>query len=198
MLTPKTSVVPPGGCHFVETLAEGREKRIEGNSFDDVARNLLLFRLTNGRAPGNPAGDVSNFICGQWPHFCNDSNPKTVTPTGSGGQNLATRVAAWMADLLREDNSTRIDDKEAQRRADICSTCRANVAFASGCGACMDNIDRLSFIFRAGRTLPQDPLLQACAATGQHNPSGVWANNLPRFSVEEAATMPSNCWRLQK
>jgi hypothetical protein len=192
-------VVPPGGFHFIETF-EGREKRIDGDSFENVARNLLLFRLANQRPPGNPSADVSNFVCTRWPHYCTDTAPREVAPTNSmqtpGG--LAGRIAAWMSDLLKLQNDTAdISSAVAESRAEICAKCPVNVSYVSGCGACMDNIQRLSFVFRAGRTLPADPMLQGCAATGQHNPSAVWAKNLPQISPDDAAKMPSNCWRFK-
>lgn len=199
MRVPKTSVVPPGGFHFIEKTPSG-DKRIDGDSFENVARNLLMYRLANMRPPGNPVADVANFVCGQWPHFCTDPNPKEVTPTNAaavpGG--LGGRVAAWMADLLRLENSTAdVTPEQALARAEVCSKCPANASYQNGCGACMDNIQRLSFVFRAGRTTPADNLLQGCAATGQHNPSGIWAKNLPPVSPDDAARMPSSCWRFK-
>jgi len=199
MLTPKTSVIPPGGFHYIEKTPSG-ERRIDGDSLDNLARNLLLFRLANQRAPGNPSQEVSEFICSRWPHFCNDNSPAEIKPSNSaalpGG--LAGRIAAWMGDLLRLDNSEQASEQEAQRRAEICIGCRANVSYQSGCGACMDNISRLSFVFKAGRSVPNEGLLQGCAASGQHNPSGVWAKNLPALSPNDASGMPSNCWRLAR
>jgi hypothetical protein len=198
MLTPKNSVIPPGGWHVMENTPAG-EKRIDGANLEDLARQLLVFRLSNRLPPGSPMQEVSNYICSRYPHFCNDSAPREIVGTNSPAGGLAGRVGAWLAEAVRLNNSAgEIFEQEAMRRAEICAKCPVNVSYQNGCGSCMTSIEQLSFVSRAGRNTPADALLMACAATGQHNQTAIWMKNLPAVSPAEGIGMPSSCWRLLK
>ncbi len=192
MLIPKTSVIPPGGFHFIDT-SSGVPVRIEGDSADDVANKLLLFRTRNGLPPGNPLEEYRKWLCESWPHFCIDSSPPAV-PSGSGVAHISSRVATWMADFIRNyRGSDLVLQSEADRRAGICAECPRNVLYnATGCGSCLESISRLSFIYRASRVTKYDDHLRACMTTAQHNGSAVWASKLP---PADPSTLPSHCWR---
>ncbi len=190
-LVPNSSVIPPGGHHLIDH-STGVPVRIEGESPEDVAKKVLEFRLSNQKAPGNPLQEVIDFICGSWPHFCRETNPKAA-PAIVGKQHISTRVMTWMAVFLRQSEGDQgVHPSKAENRAIICSQCVKNVSYASGCGSCQDSIQRLSFVYKRDRTTSQDKVLGACDALSQHNASAVWANQLPAHTVTD---LPANCWR---
>ena len=59
-MTPNEGVVPPGGFHFNETHGNA-SIRIDGSSYDDVAEQLLKYRLANKLELGRPKEEVLAF-----------------------------------------------------------------------------------------------------------------------------------------
>jgi hypothetical protein len=192
-LVPNTSLVPPGGHHFVDH-STGVPVRIEGHSTEDVAKKILQFRLANEKAPGNPLAEVVSYVCGSWPHFCRESDPQPAfAPKTNSKAHISIRVATWMARFIRFAQADRgVHPSEAERRAAICAQCPKNVRFESGCGACQDSISRLAFIWKRDRATAYDRQLGACDVTSQHNGCAVFAEKLP---PTDTADLPANCWR---
>ena len=62
--------------------------RVEGDSFEDVAKKTLQHRLQNGRAPGNPGAEIIDYVCGTWPHVCRDDAPAPIPASVSSAQPL--------------------------------------------------------------------------------------------------------------
>lgn len=193
-LIPKTSVVPPGGFHFVDETG-AVPVRIEGYDAEDVAAKTLKHRLAANLPPGNPLEEYRTWLCKTWPHFCVDTQPPEIGTTLVGGEHISKRVSAWMAMFFRGGYSRGlVPDREANRRAQICSQCPRNVRYnETGCGACLENIERLSFVYKANRQTEFDPLLAACQETAQHNASAIWAATLP--PLPPAVQLPVKCWR---
>jgi hypothetical protein len=195
-LVPSKSVVPPGGHHFVDH-STGVAVRIEGTSTEDVAKKLLEFRLGNQKAPGNPLKEVTEYVCGSWPHFCQEDEPVRALTIGHPEKpktHISIRVMTWMASFVRfAQKDPGVHPSVAERRAMICANCSRNVSFQSGCGACQDNISRLAFVWKRDRSTASDKQLGACAVLGQHNGAAVWAEKLP--PVESPEDLPANCWR---
>jgi len=171
--------------------------RLEGTSFEDVAKRVLQHRLTNGKAPGDPAQELIDYVCGSWPHFCRDTNPPEIPASaGQPTAGLATRCANWIAafyEYARGDKGVPL--KESQRRANICAACPKNQPFFGGCGSCVSNIQRLFFVWRRDRPLPREGELGACFVIGQHNGSAVLSEKLPPLTDEIRERLPDNCWR---
>lgn len=193
---PRTSVVPPGGYHFVDR-STGREVRIEGTSYDDVANQVLRFRLENGKDPGNPAAELIEYVCGTWPHFCSDDSPKPPKITVPRTRHLSSRVAAWLAGFYAfAQADAGVSSSESQRRAEICAQCPQNREYREGgCGSCIESVNRLFFVWRRDRAVPYESRLGACLVTNQLNAAAVLAKNLPPLSQEQLDRLPANCWR---
>ena len=198
MLTPTLSIVPPGGFHFVDTTGPV-EVRTDGYSYDDVAQKVLKNRLANGRPPGNPSQEVVDYVCGNWPQFCSESrvisDPDVGSTTGQY-QGLASRCATWIAAFFqtyRADPGVPLS--VSQQRADTCCACPRNQEFRGGCGSCVENINRLFFVWRRDRALPRESELGGCTVIGQHNGCAALAARLPDLSPEIQAALPSDCWR---
>lgn len=193
-LLPKTSIVPPGGFHFVDETG-AVPVRIEGYDAEDVAVKTLKHRLAAALPAGNPLEEYRSWLCSTWPHFCTDTSPPERGSTIVSGEHISKRTATWMGQFFRGGFTSKfVSDGEAARRAAICATCPKNIRYnETGCGACLESIERLSFVYRANRATPSDLLLYACNETGQHNGCAVWAVTLP--ALPEAAQLPTHCWR---
>lgn len=194
-LVPNTAVVPPGGFHFVDR-SSGVEIRFEGTSDQDVATQVLTFRTRNNLPPGNPLQEYRDYVCGTWPHVCTNSDPAPLAPTiPNGREHISKRVAAWMANFIRNFRAgDLVSPAEAERRAAVCAACPRNVPWnATGCGACIESVSRLAFVYKANRQTPYDRELRACDETGQHNETAIWAKALPPLTP--GASLPTQCWR---
>ncbi len=192
--------MPPGGFHWIEKH-NGAEIRITGDSVDNTAANLEKYRLTNGIPLGDPRKEIADFICKSWPHFCNDNENRFLNEgqrVGSAAA-LATRVAQWVTRLWNIGADNFVRDQEAQRRAEICTSCPMNADFrAGGCSSCVQGTDRLAFTWLTGKILPDQKLwhsLKACRATGAHLQAGVFASKQPDASPEEQLQYSPQCWR---
>lgn len=194
-LEPISSIVPPGGFHFLERSGP-TEIRIDGSSFDDVAQKVLSHRLANGYPPGNPLQEVFDYVCGTWPSFCRETDPKPVVPSAAyNGASIATRVASWLPVAFRfSRGSKELPEQEVERRAGICAECPRNRPI-SGCGSCVDTINRLFFVARRDRSIPHEQALGGCSVIGQHNAFAALTERLPEVEQEAQDKLPGRCWR---
>lgn len=190
-LVPKTSVIPPGGFHFIDSTS-GVPFRVEGHDEASVVDAIAKHRSAANLPPGYPLQEYREWLCSAWPHFCTGGNAQ-VEPSLSGGEHISKRVAEWISVFFRTLNITDlVSQQEAERRAEICSRCPKNIVYNdSGCGSCLQTIEQLSLIYKANRQTPFDRELRACSAIGQHNGTAVWAKSLPPHSAD----VPQECWR---
>lgn len=198
MLFPKSSIVPPGGFHYVERHA-GTEIKLQAESVDTLAAVIEKYRLNNGFPLGNPRQDVVNYICSNWPHFCTEQDQGSFIEGRPPGPQaaLAIRAAAWVTRLWNIGANNFVKQDEAERRAAICLKCPMNQDFrAGGCSSCVQGTDRLAYVWLAGRKIKDGPAYKACRATGAHLQAAVFANQSPDMSGEEMSRLDSACWRL--
>ncbi len=201
--TPKESIVPPGGHHFVEKREGHPDQRIEGGSYKEVAERLLRFRLANGISPGNPLREVHDYVCGSWPHFCDEPAPFHPT-TASGGptpSHLSYRVLQFLNQLWRRQAGAPRElasDVLARSRAEICARCPKQQSWTDGgCGTCISQAQQVGYVYRAGRSSGIDSSLLGCRVLGQDNKTAVWSTNLPDIAPEHRAELPAECWRIR-
>jgi hypothetical protein len=191
---PLTSVIPPGGHHFIDRSG-GEPFRIDGDNLDDVAKKVLKHRLDNGRPPGDPMSELIDYVCGTWPHFCRETEPAALETPPQRRAPLATRCASWIARFYAAARADAgVSRPETERRANICASCPQNTVL-SGCGSCIENIERVFFIWRRDRALPRERELHACHLIGQHNGAAALAAELPSIDDETRERLPANCWR---
>ena len=194
-LVPKTSVVPPNGYHFIDRSGPS-PVTIYGDSFEDVSMQVMKLRLANNRPVGNPQQELIDYVCLTWPHFCNETNPAAPVPGGNKIVNLSTRVAEWVAFLMTTNPAdVGVAPEEVARRASICADCQHNREFRHGCGPCVASINRLYFVFRRDRKVPNEDKLGGCYLTGQHNAAAVLCKNQTNVSAAINAELPTFCWR---
>jgi hypothetical protein len=193
MRVPKDSLIPPGGHHI-----EIDGIKIEGSSYQEVAEKLLRYRLENSLPPGNPLGEVLDYTCNKWPHFCSDTSP--VAPANRPATSMATRVTGWMAALYRTLRGTNIDHSyvgqaEADRRAAVCLSCPFHVEWRRGCSSCIEGTQRIGHTFRGGRQAANESKLMSCSIIGHEAKTAVWVKTPPPLTAEEHGALPEHCWR---
>lgn len=202
--TPKESVVPPGGHHFIEKREGHPDQRIEGGSYKEVAERLLGYRLANGFPPGNPLGEVHAYVCGNWPHFCDEPVPLAVpdhNPKAPAPAHLSYRVLQFLNQLWRRQAGAPRElagDMLARQRAEVCARCPRQRSWTDGgCGTCIEQAQRVGYVYRAGRNSGIDKELLGCTILGQDNRTAVWSQNLPDITPEQRAELPPTCWRIR-
>ncbi|NBW10607.1 MAG: hypothetical protein EBR82_21540 [Caulobacteraceae bacterium] len=197
-MIPKQSVVPPSGHHFIDRSG-GNEHRIIGSSYQDVAEQILKYRLSNRLAIGNPLQELYEFVCGTWPHFCDTAQPEaTYNVTSEPAFTVA--VMNWMANAWSRQANTPnalVSDGEAQRRAEVCRGCPKQIDWADyGCGSCVASIRQKGYVFRAGRETGIKNVT-GCSVLKQDNSTAVFAHldSLPDATPEQMEKLPTGCWR---
>lgn len=197
-MSPKANIVPPGGFHFVDR-SNGEEHRIVGSSYQDVAEQVLRYRLANKLPVGQPLDEVFGYVCNNWPHFCSSASVPVPSPV-SVKPSFTVGVMQWMARLWeRQAASPRqlVSDTEAARRANICRGCPLQKDWADyGCASCVSSIRQKGYVFRAGRETGLKGVT-GCRLLVQDNTTAVFADlaSLPDVPVEVREQMPNNCWR---
>lgn len=195
---PKESIIPPGGFHFVERHADRPEVRIEGSSYRDVAAKMLQYRLANKLPPGDPLTEIYAYVCGSWPHFCDEHGPMPAPRADTAGH-ISAQILQWMNQLWRRQAGTPrmlADDTKARARAEKCAGCPKQIPWTDGgCGSCISSAQQVGYIYRAGRTTGLEKTLLACSVARQDNATAVWSENLPDLTPEQRAALPDFCWR---
>jgi hypothetical protein len=195
---PKSSVIPPGGYHFITATPEGGTLKIESHSVESVQELLLKYRLNNNLPVGNPQQEVIDYICGTWPHFCTETTEAFLVPAMSITReaHLSRRVSDWTARLWALGSDNAVAQPEADRRAAICSSCPQNKDYRPGaCAPCVESLDRLSFIWLRNRSTPFDQSLGGCRACGANLKTAVQASRLPPLSDADKNSLDPSCWR---
>jgi len=200
--SPKESIVPPGGHHFIEKREGHADVRIEGGSYKEVAENLLRYRLANKFSPGDPLREVYAYVCGAWPHFCDEPVPlATKGPSGPAPAHLSYRVLQFLNQLWRlQAGAPRelANDMLARARAEVCARCPKQQSWTDGgCGSCISQAQQVGYVYRAGRSTGSDSVLLGCRVLGQDNKTAVWSTNLPDITPQQRAELPESCWRLR-
>jgi len=191
-LVPRPHVIPPGGYHYLQG-----GHRIEGSSYENLAENVLRYRLDNKLPVGNPHSDVLDFVCSRHPHFC--MKPRQIV-IGDGRLPLTSRVTQWISHMYQTLRGSKLDamfvgQAVADSRSLVCSACPKNVAWsAGGCGTCHENTKHVAFTFRGGRKAARQDLLRACSVAGHENATAVWLSVFPTLTNEQRQTVPDKCW----
>jgi len=196
---PRTGVIPPNGYHFIERHGDV-EKIINGTSYENVAEQLLKYRVSNQLPLGRPYEEVCAYVCGTWPHFCTDQEPVGLVPESSK-PTFTIEVLQWVQLLWKRQAHVPqplVNDMEANRRAEICKDCPFQKDWSDyGCGTCVDSVRRQSLVFRAGKDVAGTKKPMGCSILGQENHAAVWAakGSLPDMTPEQKAQLPAPCWR---
>lgn len=178
--------IPPGGWHYVQTET-GLE--IRGGDFFDLCQKVRKHRQMNKLATSDLVAQVETQICERL-----NAEARSIYCRDSGPPKELKRVAfADVKHFLLTLSHLKhfVPQKEAERRASICSTCPLNYPIA-GCTSCR-NLPGLIFRTIGRRTTSQDLHLKGCGVCGCSLAASVHVP-LTAFPTEPKYQYPQWCW----
>jgi len=189
MPKPIIGIIPPGGHHYMEA-----DVKITGSSYKNLLENVTNYRAENYIPVGDVEGDVTNYICGNWPHFCHGVDMVVVTSIEQPNQQteLLTDITVWAKNTLTTNK--RIDfvtDELAEARAKVCAKCPKNIKWRSGCQSCITATDRLSVSIRQARETKTSRSLGGCSIMRHDNRSAVFFD---KNNFNKPQNLPAKCW----
>jgi hypothetical protein len=200
-------IIPTDGWHFFD----GDGTKVEGNSHDELVKNVIQYRISNNFPTGNPEVEVDTQICARQPSVCGAGYQEanfTDAPAKLYGQplkrRLIDRIAQWTANRTSRLGAVHyVPAEEAQRRAAICAACPQNTLTwkseaTKDCAPCRERISALeiqSFKLKKGNQLPIEKRLGACRALGHINEVAIWLEE-PQLRHRKyfLNDTPSVCW----
>ena len=175
---------------------------VTGGTFDALVTEVRNHYLANNLSvPVDLEQIILSYVCQTYAECSFDNVPNAVA-RGTIKQTLG------LADVIRFSKTLfdamiggeKVTQDEANRRAQICSTCPYNVQ-PDGCMGCNSRLlkEAVSSLSRAGKT-PYDGQLMSCRFCGCFINSMVWfpISTLVKFSnSQENSDLPAWCWKKQ-
>lgn len=197
-----TSVVPPGGWHYIQKLATGQTHKVIGFSFEQLLENILDFRRRHIELCGAEnayieavRADLKAYFCAHFRQNCADSPilPQTQMGIGISRSDYARpidRAANWLAQtaLQRPDL---VDHGIAGERAQICAQCPSNIRWQTPCAPCNETVEVRLQNFKGNMRTAVDNRLFVCRIYGHPNSAAVWLKKPPSSPISPP---PAHCW----
>ena len=179
-------MIPPSGWHYVES-----DVRLDAHSFPNLISVVENYRAENHLPIGDVEGDVTSYICSNYPHFCHGVDMVSITSVNPSGD-LLNDIQTWAKNL---QNATKpimfVTDELAEERAKTCRGCPNNSNWRGGCSSCIASTDRLSASVRQGRDTESSAVLGGCSIMRHDNRTAIF---LDREELQKASNLPDNCW----
>ena len=191
------SMVMPGGWHKPEKDRLGRDmpEPIRAPTYQGLIDAVIKFRADNVIPIGDVRAEVDQYICTTFPRMCHQFEGVArieIQHSVSPIRTLTDDMIQTMDRQLQDHSTEELELKqEAQRRADICAGCRYNVRWNSNCGSCVEAVNRMSAILRAGNAVVHERELRACQILRHENRSAVW---LRMEKIGKSPDLPGYCW----
>jgi hypothetical protein len=189
MPKPIEGLIPPGGHHYMES-----DVKITGSSYKNLLENVTNYRAENHIPLGDVEGDVTNYICGNWPHFCHGVDMVVVTSVTSptGRSELMNDISTWARNILHSNERTQlVSDDLAEQRAKICRQCPNNVNWRGGCSSCIAATDRICASIRNARDTKSSAVLGGCKLLRHDNRTAIFFD---KDKLSESNDLPEFCW----
>lgn len=187
-----TSVVPPEGWRFLDHQILFQEQ-----TFNDLVKKVIDFRSANSFDIGNPEQEIMDSICRNFPSTCIDMPSVHNTPI--------ERIKSFVQTLFNYfvDGAQLVQQEEADRRAEICVQCHANLdggqARTQGCCGAKNIEDKTIEVTRKQilkeKKTSVDDRLKSCFVCGCENKLAVWFPVKYLLKKEDANAFPVFCWR---
>jgi hypothetical protein len=156
---------------------------------------VVKFRADNVIPIGDVRAEIDEYICKNFPRMCHQFEGVArieVAHSVSPIRTLTDEMIQTMDRQIQDHSTENLELKqEAQRRADVCAGCRFNVRWNSNCGSCVEAVNRMSAILRAGQTVHHERELRACQILRHENRSAVW---LRMDKIGTSPDLPGYCW----
>lgn len=193
-----TSMVrsPYGGMYHWRDPITGVE--VKGTTGDMLYQNAVAERLANGVPMGLEFWDsVMADVCRDYPTECSNVDPTQIRKRGWSMGDIVRGTLVMMNHKL--NGSQLVSQEEANRRAQICSTCPHAAFFTKPCtGLCRELSNLLGST--GNKSTPYDNDLRACNICGCWTKVAVWFPLETQCVgvTEEMKTQfagVSNCWK---
>ena len=189
MPKPIEGLIPPSGHHYMEG-----DVKITGSSYKNLLENVTNYRAENHIPVGDVEGDVTNYICGNWPHFCHGVDMVVVTSVTSptGRSELMNDISTWARNILHSNERNQlVSDDLAEQRAKICRQCPNNVNWRGGCSSCIAATDRICASIRNARDTKSSAVLGGCKLLRHDNRTAIFFD---KDKLSESNDLPEFCW----
>jgi hypothetical protein len=189
MPKPIVGIIPPGGHHYMEG-----DVKISGSSYKNLLENVTNYRAENYIPVGDVEGDVTNYICGNWPHFCHGVDMVVVTSVASptARTELMNDISTWARNILYStERNQLVSDEVAEERAKICRNCPNNVNWRGGCSSCIAATDRICASIRNARDTKSSAVLGGCKLLRHDNRTAIFFD---KEKLAESNDLPNFCW----
>jgi hypothetical protein len=204
----RPGVVPPGGWHYVQTLAGGRTLRIpeagSANDFNDLVNKVLVIRLANRVAPGDPHEDVEAYLCSKTQGTCYAPKAEAQGPTGEPTKprerpkRFVDDILNWVVGIFRNrtEKTNLVPVQVAEARISVCVNCSHQKEWKNSCPACVQSAQSQLNLLRSGRNLSSPSLsknVRGCAFHRWDNTSAAFLKEPPSGNTTDEP-QPPNCW----
>jgi hypothetical protein len=200
-----TSVVPPGGWHYVQKLASGQTHKVIGFSFEQLIDNILDFRRRHLDLCGAEnayieavRADLKAYYCANFRQNCADSSPAPHKVQGLGFIRRdysapIDRAGNWLGQFASFKPEF-VDTGLAGHRAQICAQCSLNIRWQTPCAPCNETIEVRLQNFLGNLRTPLDHQLHMCRSYGHINRAAVWLSDTQSHPLHPP---PAHCWKQQ-
>ena len=189
MPKPIVGLIPPGGHHYFEA-----DVKITASNFDELIKNVTSYRAENYLPIGDVEGDITNYLCGNWPHFCHGVDMVIVTsvnPQTTQGD-LMSDISTWAKNIMHStERVSLVGDELAEERAKICRQCPNNSNWRGGCSSCIAATDRICASIRNARDTKSSSVLGGCKLLRHDNRSAIF---FEKHILSESNDLPEFCW----
>jgi hypothetical protein len=191
---------PPRGYHY--PVSETPRVVLEAITQEHLEKAICEWRMRNGKPPGDPRREYNDYVCSRWPTYCipevGDQVHSAVSgnPTPQAQDELANRVPMWAAGMTRRIPQSLVNQREADRRAEICAGCPRNRPWKGRCTGCQQTTESILIAVRRLSRTPLDQRLFGCEVAGFDCKTAVWLKeDLVKLSEDERGKTPPGCWR---
>jgi hypothetical protein len=189
MAKPITGMIPPGGWHYMEG-----DVKLTSHSYENLLTTVQNYRAENHLPIGDVEGDVSSYLCSNWPNFCHGVDMVVVTSVHpeTSQQALLNDITVWAKNILNSGKKNLlVSDELAEQRAQVCKACSENKSWKSGCASCVSAAERVSASIRNGKDTETSVKLGGCNVMRHDNRSAVF---MFKKQLSAASNTPKDCW----
>lgn len=185
-------MMPPNGFHFPEGKVI-----LRAGSLQELVSVVEAYRAENDIPYKDVEPEIHEYFCSRWPNFCHfyDNEQALQQPFVSpvAKPTLLNDLQAWSSSIINQQNEPLgVDAGVAEARADICKRCDHNVKWKSGCGSCINAVERTTAAIRSARDTTTSKTLGACNVMRHCNRTAVWLDKTA--FLNPASPLPKACW----
>ncbi len=184
------AIVPPGGWHYMQDGVRIPPERAD--SFDDLLKKVLQFRINNRIPVGDVFNDVQSFVC-KFPNQCHGTFNGVIhnDPPQGNKPRFIDRLIQW-ADELRTKGVNVDDGQKRQDRINVCKGCPRAKSWDGLCPACSSHLHEVLTLIKKGRLTD---ITLGCEVYGFDCDTAAMVHR--SILPNDTTTPPDNCWMRQ-